>query len=90
MKNKKIPMRTCIGCREMKPKLELMRIVRTPEGEVSLDLTGRKNGRGAYVCKNKECLIRIRKRKALSNAFGMPVDDAVYENIEKEFELFGQ
>ena len=90
MKNKKIPMRTCIGCREMKPKLELMRVVKTPEGEVSLDLTGRKNGRGAYVCKNKECLLKIRKRKALSNAFGMPVDDTVYENIEKEFELFGQ
>ena len=90
MKNKKIPMRTCIGCREMKPKLELMRVVKTPENEILLDLTGRKNGRGAYVCKNKECLLKIRKRKALSNAFGMPVDDTVYENIEKEFELFGQ
>ena len=90
MKNKKIPMRTCIGCREMKPKPELMRVVRTPDGEVTLDLTGRKNGRGAYVCKNKECLQKIRKRKALSNAFGMPVEDTVYENIEKEFELLEQ
>lgn len=83
-------MRTCIGCREMKAKHELMRIVKTPEGEVLLDLTGRKNGRGAYVCKNAECLQKIRKRKALSNAFGMFVDDSVYENIEKEFESIEQ
>ena len=56
MANKKVPLRQCVGCQEMKSKLELIRVIKTPEGEVTLDATGRKNGRGAYLCKNKECL----------------------------------
>lgn len=90
MTTKKTPMRMCIGCREMKPKNDLIRVVKTPEGEVTLDTTGRKNGRGAYVCKNRECLQKIRKRKALSNAFSMFIDDSVYDSLEKEFESLGQ
>lgn len=90
MTNKKVPMRMCIGCREMKPKTTLMRIVKTPEGEVMLDMTGKKNGRGAYVCKDATCLQQIRKRKALSNAFSMFIDDSVYDSLEKEFESFGK
>ena len=58
MKQKKVPMRMCVGCREMKPKRELLRVVRSPEGEISFDLTGRKSGRGAYVCRSQDCLQR--------------------------------
>ena len=65
---KKIPMRQCLGCREMKPKKELIRVVRTPEGEVLLDPTGRRNGRGAYLCCKKECLARAVKTRALERA----------------------
>ena len=61
MKPKKIPMRMCLGCGENKPKRELVRVVKSPEGEISLDLTGKKSGRGAYICRNAECLIKARK-----------------------------
>ncbi len=90
MSVKRIPMRMCIGCRTMKPKGELMRIVKTPENEILLDATGRKNGRGAYVCKNLECLKKIRKQKALSHTFSANVDESVYEQLEKEFLNIGQ
>ena len=70
MKEKKVPMRMCLGCREMKPKKELLRVVRSPEGAVSIDLTGRKPGRGAYVCHSAECLKRAIKQKQLERAFG--------------------
>lgn len=69
MKEKKIPMRMCLGCREMKPKKELLRVVRSPEGEVSLDPTGRKSGRGAYVCKSADCLQRAIKQRQIERAF---------------------
>ena len=69
MKEKKIPMRMCLGCREMKPKKELLRVVRLPEGEVSLDPTGRKSGRGAYVCKSADCLQRAIKQRQIERAF---------------------
>ena len=87
MKTKKIPMRMCIGCREMKPKKELLRIVKTAENEIKLDKTGKLNGRGAYVCKNAECFKKIRKQNAVSHTFSMSVPDSVYEELETELEL---
>ncbi|MCQ2450437.1 MAG: YlxR family protein [Clostridia bacterium] len=90
MGNKKVPMRMCIGCRDMKPKQELIRVVKSPEGDISLDLTGKKNGRGAYVCKNIECLKKIKKQKALNHTFGITVSETVYEDLEKEFLNFGE
>ena len=84
MQNKKIPLRKCTGCAEMKPKRELVRIVKSPEGEISLDLTGRKNGRGAYICKDAECFAKARKARRFERAFAAQIPDEVYENIEKE------
>lgn len=81
MKPKKIPMRMCVGCREMKPKRELLRVVRSPEGEVSFDLTGRKPGRGAYVCRDEACFLRAVKQKQLERAFSAPVSDAVRDAL---------
>jgi len=78
---KKIPMRQCLGCREMKTKRELIRIVRSPDGGITLDNTGKKPGRGAYVCHSAECLKRVDKTKALSRAFGAPVPQAVMETL---------
>ena len=81
MKPKKIPMRMCVGCREMKPKKELLRVVRSPEGEVSFDLTGRKPGRGAYVCHSNECLMRAIKQKQLERTFEAPITDEVRDAL---------
>jgi len=78
---KKVPMRQCLGCREMKPKRELIRVVKSPEGEVSLDFTGKKHGRGAYVCRSEECLGRAVKSKALSRAFGVPIPQSVIDEL---------
>lgn len=86
MTNKKIPMRMCTACREMKPKRELVRIVKTTEGEIKTDPTGKLNGRGAYICKSNECLSKARKSNALSRAFGMAVNDEIYSMLEREFE----
>ena len=83
---KKVPMRQCLGCREMKPKKELLRVVRTPEETVVLDTTGRANGRGAYVCKSGECLKKAVKSKALSRAFGVPVPDEIILSLEQQLE----
>ncbi len=83
---KKIPMRQCIGCGEMKSKKEMMRILKTSEGEIILDGTGRKNGRGAYLCFSKECLLRAVKTKGLERSFQMRIRPEVYERLEKEFE----
>ncbi len=85
MTTKKIPMRMCIGCREMKPKRELIRVVKTPEGEIRLDTTGKLNGRGAYVCPCKECLAKIRKAGALSHSFSMKIESSIYDSLEAEF-----
>lgn len=85
---KKIPMRQCIGCGEMKGKKEMVRILKTPEDEIMLDITGKKNGRGAYLCKEKECLVRARKNKGLERSFKMSIPNEVYENLEKEFDAF--
>ena len=81
---KKIPMRQCLGCREMKPKRVLIRVVRSPEGVVSLDFKGKKPGRGAYVCHSAECLKRAVKSKALSRAFGLPIPDSVMDALNEQ------
>lgn len=83
---KKIPQRMCLGCREHKPKKELVRVVRSPEGEISVDLTGRKNGRGAYVCKSVECLRRARKIRSISKALDCEISDEVFEQLLVEIE----
>ncbi len=81
---KKIPMRQCLGCREMKPKGELIRVVRAPEGEISLDFRGKKPGRGAYLCPDPQCLARARKGRAIERAFSAQVDPAVYAALEEQ------
>lgn len=81
---KKIPMRQCVGCREMKAKRELIRVVKSPEGAVSLDFKGKLPGRGAYVCPQKECLARARKSKALERAFELQLPPEVYEALEEQ------
>ncbi len=81
---KKIPMRQCLGCREMKPKRELIRVVRSPEGEISLDFRGKKPGRGAYVCPDPACLARARKSRALERAFSLAIPAEVYEALEAQ------
>lgn len=80
-KPRKIPMRMCVGCREMKPKKELLRAVRSPEGEVSLDPTGKKAGRGAYVCFNAECLRRALKQRQLDRALEAHLDEAANQQL---------
>lgn len=84
MKTKKIPMRMCSGCRESKPKSELIRVVRTPEGNIIVDKTGKVSGRGAYLCKNEECFKKSVKSKALSRALEVNISDDVFLVIAKE------
>ncbi len=86
MKTKKVPLRMCTGCGEMFDKRTLVRVVKAPEGEISLDLTGKKAGRGAYVCKNVECLKKARKKKAFERAFSVKIDDTIYDEMIKEIE----
>ncbi len=81
---KKVPMRMCTACREMKPKRDLIRVVKTTEGEIKLDTTGRLNGRGAYICKSRECFEKARKTNALSRAFETRVSEDVYNQLETE------
>lgn len=83
-KKKAQPMRKCTGCNEMKEKRELVRIVRDPEGNISVDLTGKKSGRGAYICRDKKCLNAAKKAKRLDRAFECTVPDEVYERLEGE------
>lgn len=89
MSAKKIPQRQCIGCGEMKNKKEMIRILKTPEGEFTLDATGRKNGRGAYLCPSMECLKKAVKNKGLERSFKMAIPRDVYETLEKEMEHLG-
>lgn len=84
MANKKIPMRKCVGCGEMKPKKELIRVLRTTEEEFVLDATGRKNGRGAYLCRSMECFGKAVKSKGLERSFKQAIPKDVYERLEKE------
>lgn len=81
---KKVPVRQCVGCREHKPKPELIRVVRSPEGEVSLDFKGKKPGRGAYLCPQPECLKKARRSKALERTFSAPMPDEVWAQLEEE------
>lgn len=81
---KKIPMRMCLGCGEMKPKKELIRVVKSPEGEISLDLTGKKSGRGAYICRDINCLKLARKAKRFEKSFECRISDEVYDTMERE------
>ena len=85
---KKIPLRQCIGCGEMKGKRDMMRVLKTAENDICLDITGKKNGRGAYLCKQRECLLKARKSKGLERSFKMSIPNEVYENLEKEFDAF--
>ena len=86
--DRKIPMRQCLGCREMKPKAELIRIVRSPEGAVTLDLKGRAPGRGAYLCRSSECIKRALKSKALERVFSMKIEENLEEALRQEMEAY--
>ena len=81
---KKVPMRKCVGCQEMKSKKEMIRVIRTQEGEFLLDATGKKNGRGAYICPDMECLKKAIKSKGLERSFKQSIPKEVYETLEKE------
>lgn len=83
---KKIPLRQCLGCREMKPKKELIRVVRSPEGEIGLDFKGKAPGRGAYICPDSACLKRAVKAKALEKAFSTQIPEEVYSKLNEEME----
>ena len=83
---KKIPQRQCMGCRERKAKRELIRVVRQPDGTVSLDFGGKMNGRGAYICPNPECLKKVQKSKALERSLEVTIPAEVYERLEREME----
>ena len=89
MKPKKIPLRMCLGCNEMKPKAELLRVVKSPESEISLDSTGKKNGRGAYLCHSATCLEKAVKSKRLERTFQTAVPNEVYESLKKELDSLG-
>ena len=84
MVNKKVPMRQCVGCGEMKSKKELIRVIKTPEGEIVLDDTGRKNGRGAYICASMGCLKTAVKRKGLERSLKVSIPTEVYDSLEQE------
>ena len=75
-------MRQCLGCNEHKPKIELIRILRTPEGEITLDTTGKKSGRGAYICKNPACLKKLRKNRRAESNLGVSIPEEVWDQLE--------
>lgn len=84
MKMKKIPMRMCLGCNEMKPKKELIRVVKSPEGEISLDFKGKAPGRGAYICHSSDCLAKAKKARRLEKSFSCKIEESVYEVMLNE------
>lgn len=86
MQVKRVPLRMCAGCGEMKPKKELVRVVKPPEGEISIDLTGKKAGRGAYVCPSPECLKKARKNRRIERSFQCRIPDEIYDAMEAELE----
>lgn len=90
MKQRKIPLRKCIGCQEMKPKKELIRIVKNDQDEISLDITGKKAGRGAYICQIDDCLKKAQKTKGLERSFKSQVPKEVYEALMEEFLNVGE
>ncbi len=81
---KKIPMRQCLGCREMKPKIELIRVVRSPDGEITLDFRGKKPGRGAYICPDPACLAKVKKNHALERTFSTTISAELYEALNEQ------
>ncbi|MCC6094166.1 MAG: YlxR family protein [Eubacterium sp.] len=87
---RKVPMRTCVGCREKKAKKELIRILRTPDGEIRLDFTGRQNGRGAYICADAACLAKARKNHGVERSLGCAIPPEVFDRLEEELKQNGQ
>lgn len=85
---KKVPLRQCAGCREKKPKMDLLRVIRTPEGQVVLDTVGRKNGRGVYICPDRACLNKARKSRALPRSLKAEIPEEVYQKLEEELIRF--
>ena len=83
-KKRKVPVRQCLGCNEHKPKVELLRVVRTPEGEINLDFKGKMNGRGAYICWDPECLAKARKSRRIDRNLECEIPEEVYDRMEKE------
>jgi len=83
---RKVPQRQCVGCRTMFEKRDLIRVVKSPEGTISLDFKGKAPGRGAYLCKSSECLKKARRSKALERAFSLAIPDEVYDGLEREME----
>ena len=90
MSMKKVPLRQCIGCGEMKSKKEMIRVIKTADEEILLDATGRKNGRGAYLCPSMECMKKAVKSKGLDRSFEMAIPKEVYDALEKEMEALGR
>ena len=86
IKQKKIPLRQCLGCNEHKPKRELLRVLRTPEGEILLDFTGKRSGRGAYICYDPGCLKKARRSKRIDSNLGLSIPDDIYDRMERELE----
>lgn len=84
MKKRKIPLRMCVGCREMKPKKELIRVVRSPEGEINIDFKGKAPGRGAYLCRDKACFEKAYKNKLLEKALNKAIESEIYERLVQE------
>jgi uncharacterized protein len=86
MKQKKIPLRMCLGCQEMKPKKELIRVVKNKENEISVDFVGKKPGRGAYICRQISCFDKARKGKRLERAYESAISEEIYEILKKQLE----
>lgn len=90
MSGKKIPIRMCTGCRESKQKKELVRVVKSADGEISVDLTGKKSGRGAYICRDEKCLAKARKTRCFERAFGCEISGDIYDRLRAEIEESGE
>lgn len=89
MQTKRVPLRMCTGCGEMKPKKELVRVVKPPEGDICIDRTGKKAGRGAYVCPSPECLKKARKNRRIERSFQCRIPDEIYDAMEAELQKNG-
>ena len=87
---RKVPMRKCVGCGEMKNKKELIRVLKTPEGEITLDASGRKNGRGAYLCRDAACLKKAEKTRGLERSLGVQIVPEIYEKLREEMDQLGE
>ena len=90
VKQKKIPMRQCLGCNEHKPKKDMLRVLRTPDGEILLDFTGKKSGRGAYICYDLKCLKKARKSRRIESSLGVHITDGIYDRMESELDEYEQ